>query len=404
MEREIAQVRQAGARANRPQKEIDDQVKAIEKAYADKTRKPRKPKQDFSDDKYLAGLEKRAVDVWTQVDVIEREALRQNDELFKTTEISAATHERAKLLIMQAAAKERLELQDGLDRLIAERLEKSNQKELDAQAKMDKRRSQAREAISSVDPIQAIRFQEEEKVALYEQYRQVDLANTQLYEDAKAAIRKKADADVADHQAKVMSQQMSAYGQLFGGIAGMTKAFAGEQSSAYKAMFAVSKAFAVADAIVKIQQGIAGAASLPWPANLAAMASVAASTAGIVSTIQGTNYGGGRQYGGPVTAGSLYRVNETGKPEMYTAANGSQYMLPTANGNVTPANQVGAGGMPNITVVFNTSTQLQEQSRSWNEQTQTVEIAVSEVASQIANNTGKVWSAMRNSTNIQPRM
>ncbi|GLX85051.1 hypothetical protein tloyanaT_13030 [Thalassotalea loyana] len=81
-------------------------------------------------------------------------------------------------------------------------------------------------------------------------------------------------------------------GQLFDGLAGLAKTFAGEQSGVYKAMFAASKAFAIAESIIKIQQGIATAASLPFPANIPAMATVAAQTAGIVSTIQGTQLQG----------------------------------------------------------------------------------------------------------------
>lgn len=61
---------------------------------------------------------------------------------------------------------------------------------------------------------------------------------------------------------------------------------AGKQSAVYKVMFAASKAFAIADAIIKIQQGIANALAIPWPANLAAIAQVAAAAASIVSSIQ----------------------------------------------------------------------------------------------------------------------
>jgi len=61
---------------------------------------------------------------------------------------------------------------------------------------------------------------------------------------------------------------------------------AGRQSAIYKAMFVVSKAFAIADAIIKIQQGIANALALPFPANIAAAASVAAAAASIVASIQ----------------------------------------------------------------------------------------------------------------------
>lgn len=59
----------------------------------------------------------------------------------------------------------------------------------------------------------------------------------------------------------------------------------GEQSGIYKAAFAASKAFAIAQSLVSIQQGIAMAAANPFPYNIAAMASVAAATASIVSDL-----------------------------------------------------------------------------------------------------------------------
>jgi hypothetical protein len=166
-------------------------------------------------------------------------------------------------------------------------------------------------------------------------------------------------------------------------------------------MFAVSKGFAIAESIIKIQQGIANAAALPFPANIPAMATVAASTASIVSTISGTNFGGGRQYGGPVSADSLYRVNERGAPEMYTASNGTQYMLPTANGQVTAANKIEGGGSVQWNIVVNNTATGTMASASVDQQSRTVQIAVTEVAQQISNNSGPVWSAMRGSTNIR---
>ncbi len=60
----------------------------------------------------------------------------------------------------------------------------------------------------------------------------------------------------------------------------------GEQSAVYKAMFTVSKAFAIAQSVIAIQQGIAETLKLPFPANLAAAAGVAAQAASIVSNIQ----------------------------------------------------------------------------------------------------------------------
>ncbi|EIW1118529.1 phage tail tape measure protein [Klebsiella pneumoniae] len=70
-----------------------------------------------------------------------------------------------------------------------------------------------------------------------------------------------------------------------GSMVEMTRTAFGEQSDIYKAAFAVQKAAAIAQSIIAIQQGIAMAAANPFPYNLGAMASVAASTAGIVSNI-----------------------------------------------------------------------------------------------------------------------
>lgn len=74
---------------------------------------------------------------------------------------------------------------------------------------------------------------------------------------------------------------------LFDSTADIMRTGFGEQSAIYKVAFAASKAFAIADSMVKIQQAIAsGAVSAPYPANFIAMASIAEQTASIVSNIQ----------------------------------------------------------------------------------------------------------------------
>ena len=88
------------------------------------------------------------------------------------------------------------------------------------------------------------------------------------------------------YQRAKLDLQMSYGQQITGSVADMFKTIGGEQSKAYKIMFAAEKAFAIARSIMAIQTGIAEAAANPFPYNLAAMASVAASTASIVSNIQ----------------------------------------------------------------------------------------------------------------------
>ncbi|HEK1087854.1 TPA: tape measure protein [Proteus mirabilis] len=53
---------------------------------------------------------------------------------------------------------------------------------------------------------------------------------------------------------------------------------------------------------------------------------------------------GARKNGGPVNAGSMYRVGEGGKPEIFKASNGSQYMIPGDNSRVISNRQIGKGG------------------------------------------------------------
>lgn len=299
---------------------------------------------------YLSDLRKAQASEISIINETEAEKLRIAKRNLDEKKISEAQYVDAVKLIQTAAEDDRVELMRKTQEKINQERERAD---IAAQRAAEQRKSNqdvAKREIAATNPIDAIRFEEEQKIAVIEQYRLQDLANTQLYEDAKAAIHAKAAADIKAAQDANMAAQLQGYGQLFGGVADITKTFAGEQDDTYKALFAASKAFAMADAIIKIQQGIANAASLPFPANLGAMATVVSSTAGIVSSISGASYGGGRQYGGPVSSGSMYRVNETGAPEMFTANNGNQYMLPTKSGSVTSADKVGGGG---VSVVVN---------------------------------------------------
>ncbi|HIH9744155.1 TPA: phage tail length tape measure family protein [Klebsiella pneumoniae] len=94
---------------------------------------------------------------------------------------------------------------------------------------------------------------------------------------------------------------------LFDSTAEIMRTGFGEQSAIYKVAFAASKAFAIADSMVKIQQAIAsGAVSAPYPANIIAMASIAAQTASIVSNIQAVS-GVGFASGGYTGPGGKYQ-------------------------------------------------------------------------------------------------
>ncbi|CAN0320885.1 unnamed protein product, partial [Chrysoparadoxa australica] len=107
------------------------------------------------------------------------------------------------------------------------------------------------------------------------------IQSEQEMQDQLKQIRQNA----ADEEARLQQQRqaliLAGSEQLFGSLADITGQFAGEQTALYKTMFAVQKAAAIAQSIVAINTGIAQASAVPFPANLAAMASVAAATAGI---------------------------------------------------------------------------------------------------------------------------
>lgn len=123
------------------------------------------------------------------------------------------------------------------------------------------------------------------QLEMLEQFRQDRADLAAVWDEEELSLKQQHEDELARiEQARQMAQLASAE-SVFGDLAGMAKTFAGENSGIYKAMFAVQKAAAIAQSAVAIQQGIAMAAANPWPANLAAMASVAAATASIVSNI-----------------------------------------------------------------------------------------------------------------------
>lgn len=73
---------------------------------------------------------------------------------------------------------------------------------------------------------------------------------------------------------------------IFGTLSDASKSMLGEQSKVHRALFIAEKAFSIARAVMNIQVAMSSAAaSLPFPANLGAIATVATNVAGIVSTI-----------------------------------------------------------------------------------------------------------------------
>ncbi|HHT0022924.1 TPA: tape measure protein [Klebsiella oxytoca] len=112
--------------------------------------------------------------------------------------------------------------------------------------------------------------------------------------------------------------------------------------------------------------GMAATTASAW-APAAALASLATlgtnaapASAGITSTVglaSGLALAGARYNGGPVSAGSMYQVGEKGKPEIYQASTGKQYMIPGDNGKVISNKDMQSGSGVSVQVnVINQST------------------------------------------------
>lgn len=192
----------------------------------------------------------------------------------------------------------------------------------------------------------------------------------------------------------------------------------GEQSGIYKAAFAASKAFAIAQSLVSIQQGIAMAAANPFPYNIAAMASVAAATASIVSNIAAVADVGFK--GGGYTGGSS--INDVrglvhGKEFVFDAASTKNIGVSNLesirkNGLDATLSKPGFGtGAQNVNNNSNAMTLNAPINQNFNfsqgvtpeqmnislaqTQKQATSDALDQVANQIVKGNGKVGNAMR---------
>lgn len=374
--------------------------------------KPKKAKKPFDQVGYAAEWAAKAASDWDKIGIDEAEAIRKNDALLKAKEISEAKHAQVLQFIREDAAKKRRELSQGeLDDLIQsitteERLQEETEARKRQKAEQSARAEmEAKQLIADAagDPVEKIRIEEEAKLAELEVWRSQELISLQTFEDAKAAIKQKATADEQAIQDanNMMSVQMM--GKATDDVLGILTKAGKERTALGKALFLANKALAVAEIIMNTEAAATKAKAQLGVYGIPVATAIRASgyiSAGIVAGTAIADVAGGRAYGGPVSADNLYRVNESGAPEMYTASNGRQYMLPTANGQVTAANKVG-GAAPPINIVINNTAAGTKASASYDQTARTVQITVAEVASQISNNSGPVWSALRGATNVR---
>ncbi|EIX9650093.1 tail protein (tape measure) [Klebsiella pneumoniae] len=275
----------------------------------------------------------------------------------------------------------------------------SEQLEAQHQANLAKIRSQqvvnpTQQALAEVDPVQQLANQHAQELALIQQFEQQGvLAHENALALKNAADRQYEQQRIAA-QWEILSQQSLGYNMLTSAV----DAFSGNASnaitglltgtmSAQEAMqslgntilnsvinsivqvgvemlknFILSQTLGAATQAANAASAIAGGATAlaAWsPAAIAASIATGGTASGTgLAAYQGAQAAGkamsvlGARYnGGPVSAGGLYQVGEKGKPEIYQASTGKQYMIPGDNGKVI-SNKDMNGGQVQVNIQF----------------------------------------------------
>lgn len=252
------------------------------------------------------------------------------------------------------------------------------------------------QAQGEIDPVQRLANQHAQELALIQQFETQKGQITQRGIELMNAASTQYEQQRTAAQWEMLSQQSLGYNMLTSAV----DAFSGNASnaitglltgtmSAQEAMRSLGNTIlnSVINSIVQVgvealknyilgqtlgaasvasSVGMAATTASAW-APAAALASLATlgtnaapASAGITSTVglaSGLALAGARYNGGPVAAGSMYQVGEKGKPEIYQASTGKQYMIPGDNGKVISNKDMQSGSGVSVQVnVINQST------------------------------------------------
>lgn len=192
-----------------------------------------------------------------------------------------------------------------------------------------------------------------ERLAVIQKYNQLETVEEAKKTQTGVMAQKAYEAQLTkikkDEEAKRMKMNSDTLGytaDLFGNLAQLAEAGGKKSFNAWKLFASAQAAVNAALAITNVL------ATVPAPFNFALAGTVAAVTGAQIATINSQSYGGGRLYGGPVQAGTMYPITENGKPEILQQGN-KQYLLPGSSGNVISNKDMMAQGGANVSVEVN---------------------------------------------------
>lgn len=318
----------------------------------------------------------------------------------------------------------------------SERLEATHQANL-AKIRAQQAVTPQQEAVAQVDPVQQLANQHAQQLALIQQFEQQGLLAHQNALALKNAADTQYEQQRTAAQWELLSQQSLGYNMLTSAV----DAFAGNASNALTGLLTgtmsaqealrslgntilnsvinsmvqmgvealknmiIGQTIGAASSAASIAQ--AALVSSAW-APAAAMASLATlggnaapAAAGITSTVglaSGLALTGMRYNGGPVNAGGLYQVGERGKPEIYQASTGKQYMIPGDNGKVISNKdmQGGSGVIINNIVQNYTSATVDSQGTVNSDGSITLTTIIADL-----NNGGPISQGLTNNFNLK---
>lgn len=316
----------------------------------------------------------------------------------------------------------------------------SEQLEQQHQANLAKIRAQqtvtpAQSAVAEVDPVQRLANQHAQELAMIQQFEQQGLLAHENALALKTAADKEYEQARIDAQWQLLSQQSLGYNMLTSAV----DAFSGSASNALTGLLTGTMSAqealrslgnTILNSVINsmVQMGVealknmiigqtigaaASAASITQAALVstawapaAAMASLATlggnaapAAAGIASTVglaTGLALTGMRYNGGPVSAGGLYQVGEKGKPEIYQASTGKQYMIPGDNGRVISNKDMQGGGGVILNINNYSSASVDAQASQGSDGTWTIDAFIADM-----NNGGPASQAITSNMNVK---
>lgn len=90
----------------------------------------------------------------------------------------------------------------------------------------------------------------DQRITMYQQYRELEVENAAQYDETIRQLEQQRAADTMRNEQAMSMARIAIAQDMFSDLTSVVGTFAGEQSSAYKAMFAVSKAVAIAQALI----------------------------------------------------------------------------------------------------------------------------------------------------------